>query len=78
VRSPKKEPPAPEPLNPTMCGHDVIDLFGPPDFIINYDTWEFDVDADPPYTLKIRFRDRKVLGAERIDSPPWRGERGRF
>lgn len=56
-----------------MTPEQVLDLIGSPDFMV-YFPWEYDMDADPPYTLALKWNGRKLSGIERIEPPRWKSD----
>jgi len=78
TESSEKQLPTPDPFNSDSCGHSVIQLFGPPDFMNRNETWEYDVDTNPPYTVRIQFKNGKFLHAERLTTPAWTDRLGRL
>jgi hypothetical protein len=54
-----------------MKAEQVLDLLDGPDFV-GYDTWEYDMDAVPPFTLVIKWDARKVIGVEKKIPPLWK------
>lgn len=53
-----------------MKAEQVLDLLGGPDFV-GYDTWEYDMDADPPFSLILRWDARSVIDAEKKTPAVW-------
>jgi hypothetical protein len=51
----------------------VLDAVGAPDFVnFEAEAWEYDMDTQPPYTLRIHWKDKKAVDrAERIVPPLW-------
>lgn len=54
-----------------MKAEQVLDLVGGPDFV-GYDTWEYDMDANPPFSLIVKWDARKVIDVERKTPVLWR------
>ena len=54
-----------------MKAEQVLDLLDGPDFV-GYDTWEYDMDAVPPFTLVVKWDARKVIGVEKKTPPLWK------
>lgn len=66
---------APRHLNVTkiargMKAEQVLDLLGNPDYI-GFETWEYDMDAKPPYTLIVKWDVRHVTGIEQTTPAFW-------
>jgi hypothetical protein len=61
----------------TMAAKEVVDTIGEPDYILSGwpvadEHWEYDIDVKKPYTLRIVWKDRKIVRTERIDPPVWK------
>jgi hypothetical protein len=54
-----------------MKAEQVLDLVGGPDFV-EYDTWEYDMDANPPFSLILKWDARKVIDVERKTPALWK------
>jgi hypothetical protein len=74
---------APKPLPPTTPRHQnaakvekgmkaeqVLALIGSPDYV-GYEAWEYDMDAEAPFTLILKWDARHVIGIERKTPPVW-------
>lgn len=57
-------------LTPGMSAEQVLDLVGAPDFV-GRDTWEYDMDANPPFSLVLKWGTREVKGIEKKSPPLW-------
>ena len=49
----------------------VLDEIGNPDFVDDGTTWEYDMDAPRPYTLRVVWKDRQVAAVKRISPALW-------
>jgi hypothetical protein len=56
-----------------MSAMEVLDLLGAPEWI-TYDTWEYDIDIDPPVTLRIKWDESKVVEVSTQDPAAWKRE----
>jgi len=54
-----------------MRAEQVLDLVGAPDFV-GYDTWEYDMDADRPFSLILKWDARQVIGVQRKTPALWK------
>ncbi|OYV05868.1 MAG: hypothetical protein CFE26_09300, partial [Verrucomicrobiales bacterium VVV1] len=59
-----------EKLSAGLKAEQVMDLVGAPDFVDRY-IWEYDIDADPPYTLILDLSSLKVAKIERKSPAFW-------
>lgn len=53
-----------------MPAKEVLNLIGAPDYI-SYDTWSYDMDANPPFSITLTFDARKVTAIKR-EVPLWK------
>jgi hypothetical protein len=53
-----------------MSPQQVLDLIGSPDFVV-WRAWEYDMDADEPFTLIVSWKENKVIQVERKTSARW-------
>ncbi len=53
-----------------MKADEVLDLIGAPDFV-RYGTWEYDMDAEPAYSLIVKWDRRSVVGTEKRGPALW-------
>jgi hypothetical protein len=60
-------------LRPGMTVPEILAAVGAPDYVNFRETaWEYDMDADDPYTLRVYFKDKKTLDrTERLRPPAW-------
>ena len=54
-----------------MRAEQVLDLLGGPDFV-GYDTWEYDMDANPPFSLILKWDARQVTNVQRKTPVLWK------
>ena len=54
-----------------MKGEQVLDLLGGPDFV-GYDTWEYDMDASPPFSLILKWDARHVIDIQMKTPVLWK------
>jgi hypothetical protein len=54
-----------------MKGEQVLDLLGGPDFV-GYDTWEYDMDASPPFSLILKWDARHVIDVQKKTPALWK------
>jgi hypothetical protein len=64
-------------MNKSMTTKEVVDTVGEPDYILSAwpaadAAWEYDIDAAKPYTLRVVWKDSKIVRTERIDPPVWK------
>ena len=59
---------------------ELLAAIGAPDFVnFGHEAWEYDMDASPPYTLRVHWRDKKVVDrVERIEPPLWQQGETRY
>lgn len=50
----------------------VLDLIGAPDFVGRSRTWEYDMDASPPFSLILKWDERKVVDVQRVEPALWK------
>jgi len=63
-----------------MIPKEVVDILGAPDEIrfpnlarLDYSpTWEYEIDASPPYTLRLVWASRRLKDIEKVDPPLWK------
>jgi hypothetical protein len=53
-----------------MKAEQVLALIGSPDYV-GYDTWEYDMDAEKPFTLILKWDPLHVIGIEKQTPPRW-------
>jgi hypothetical protein len=53
-----------------MSAEETLDLLGSPDWI-TYDGWEYDIDVDPPVTLRLKWDARKVADVDILKPAAW-------
>lgn len=58
-------------IMPGMNAEQILDLIGSPDFV-SYDTWEYDMDADPPFSLILKWDGRQVVNVQKKVPPLWK------
>lgn len=58
-------------ITPGMNAEKILDLIGSPDFV-SYDTWEYDMDADPPFSLILKWNSRYVVDVQKKSPPLWK------
>jgi hypothetical protein len=56
-----------------MKAEQVLDLLGSPDFV-GYDTWEYDMDSEPPFSLILKWDVRHVVGVQRKMPALWKDD----
>lgn len=56
-----------------MSAEEALDLLGAPEWI-TYDGWEYDIDVDPPVTLRLKWDARKVVDVGILKPAAWRGK----
>jgi hypothetical protein len=54
-----------------MKAEQVLDLLGGPDFV-EYDSWAYDMDASPPFSLILKWDARKVIDVEKKTPALWK------
>ncbi len=54
-----------------MKAEQVLDLLGGPDFV-GYDTWEYDMDSTPPFSLILKWDVRHVIEVQRKTPALWK------
>ncbi len=55
----------------SMRAEQVLGLLGGPDFV-GYDTWEYDMDANPPFSLIVKWDARKVTDVKKKTPVLWK------
>jgi len=59
--------------------NETLDLLGTPDYVdcggVDDTWWRYDLDADPPYTLILTWRDGRLGHLQKKTPPVWQGER---
>ncbi len=60
-------------VQPGMTPKDVLRAIGPPDYIKKFEfAWEYDMDADEPFTFRVQFKGlRAVTDVQTIRPPKW-------
>ena len=53
-----------------MSAAEVLDLLGSPEWI-TYDTWEYDIDAEPPFTLRLKWNETSVVEVATSKTAAW-------
>jgi hypothetical protein len=57
-------------IHPGQRAEQVLNAIGAPDFVSN-DTWDYDMDSKPPFTLRVLWSDRRVMAIKRLSPPLW-------
>lgn len=60
-----------EKVKPGMNAVRILDLIGGPDFV-GRDTWEYDMDTNPPFSLILKWDRRQVVNVQKKVPPLWK------